>query len=472
MAFKRTKIVATLGPASQSEEIIKELIESGLDVARLNFSHGTHDEHLKRIEVVRKISKQIGKPVAIMQDLQGPKMRLGTLTTESIIVKKGDVITLFFGTTQIDDRIPVQFNIFPYLTQNTLVLINDGVIKLKVESFTPTSCTCSVIAGGEIRSHKGVNVPGIHIENAELSEKDKSDLQFGIANNVDYIAISFVQTGSDIIAIKELLKKESYQPKVLSKIECRAAIHNLESIIRESDAVMVARGDLAIEVGQEEVPLIQRRIITLAKKYATPVIVATQMLESMIHSSEPTRAEVNDIATAVLDTVDAVMLSAESAHGDYPVEAVQMMDRIIKRVEQHQFEQRYSYIPQDLEKITDQTTAITSAAALLAHEMQASCMYVLTSSGLTAFKLAAHRPHQPIIAITNSELVQRQLSLIWGIKALLFASTSSNEDILRQAIVEGKKDNFLAAGNIVVMVSSNQPSVMGTTNMIKLETIR
>ena len=468
---KKTKIVATLGPASDTYEVIKELVLAGLNVARLNFSHGTHPEHLGRLQIVRQLSKELETPIAIMQDLQGPKIRLGTCDNESIVVQRGDTIGLELGLEQKNKNLPVQFDIFKTLSAGDEVLINDGLVKLKVENVTESSADCIVVAGGEIRSHKGINVPGKRIQNATLSQKDLQDLEFGIQHNVDYIALSFVQDGDDIKKVRTLLEKYEYQPKIISKIECLAAVQNLESIIKESDGVMVARGDMAIEVGQEEVPLIQRKIIELCKKYNTPVIVATQMLESMIHNIEPTRAEVNDIATAVLDQVDAVMLSAESAHGDYPIQAVQMMAKIIKRVEEYQKESDKQFVPLQIRDSIHKTPAITSAAALLSYELRAKVVFAITSTGNTAFKLATNRITTPMVAITNNEFTYRQLALVWGITSYFVPEIHSNEHAVEEALSYIKKVMKLENGDNVIVVASNQPSIAGTTNIIRVEVI-
>ena len=467
--FKKTKIIATIGPASESEKILRQLIDAGMNVARLNFSHGTHEEHKKRIDTIRQLAKKLHKPIGIIQDLQGPKIRLGILQHEPLLLKKDQILTLCFANTQTDEKIPVQTNIFPYVQTGNDILINDGIIRIRVKSKTPTSAVCQVIDGGEIRSHKGINLPHTVIPNASLTEKDIKDLSFGLLEKVDYIALSFVQKKEDIQQLRKILEKNSYQPKIIVKIECGSAIDHLEEIILASDVVMVARGDLAVEIGQEEVPLIQRRIIELCRKYAKPVIVATQMLESMVVNAQPTRAEVNDVATAVMDEVDAVMLSAESAQGNYPTESVQMMDRIIRRIEAHasQLEKR-----ENIQRTLDsQLHAIAFSSDMLANAIQAKVLLALTQSGTTAIELSRFRPHMPIISLSDSELTCNQLSLVWGVKSIHVKKIKNNLTTFAQGITIAKEKGILKKNDKVVLVGGTNPGISGHINTIQVETV-
>lgn len=468
--FKRTKIVATIGPASESEEKLQEIIAAGLNVARLNFSHGTHADHKERIIKLRTISKKVGKPVAILQDLQGPKIRLGNLKENSLILQKGETIALEFGKEQTSQNIPVQVDIFPYLEKGHHILINDGVIRLVVNHIDDGVAQCTVVAGGEIKPHKGVNLPNTQLPSMALTEKDKEDLAFGLANAVDYVAISFVQSEKDINYVRKLMAMHHHQPKIIAKIECGPAVQNLDAIMEAADGVMVARGDLAVEVGQEEVPIIQRMIIQKARSIHKPVIVATQMLESMVKNAEPTRAEVNDVATAVLDQVDAVMLSAESAHGDYPIEAVAMMEKIIKRVERYLNESSKS-LDFKAHKSHRQVDAIASASAVLALELQAKVILALTESGVTAQELSSYRPFVPVLAVTDNELTYNQMALLWGVKAFFLAKIIDNDEAYTKVIGEFKNKKLIENGDIIVHVAGTHPGVSGHINSIKVATV-
>ncbi len=468
--FKKTKIVATIGPASESEETLREIVSAGLNVARLNFSHGTQQDHKERIIKLRNIAKEVGKPIAILQDLQGPKIRLGNLKENSIMLKKGETVSLHFGKEQTTDSIPVQVDIFPYLKQGDHVLINDGVIRLVVNEITDGVAKTTVVAGGEIKPHKGVNLPHTQLPSMALTDKDKEDLEFGLTNAVDYVAISFVQSAEDIMYVKKLMGVHTHQPKIIAKIECGPAVHNLDAILDVADGVMVARGDLAVEVGQEEVPIIQRTIIQKARTIHKPVIVATQMLESMIHNAEPTRAEVNDVATAVLDQVDAVMLSAESAHGDYPVESVMMMERIIKRVERYMHETS-TISDSKSYKSHKQVDAIASAATVLALHLKAKLLLALTESGITAQELASYRPYVPTLAVTDNELTYHQMALLWGVKSFFIPKIIDNDEAYAKVIGDLKTKKLVHNGDVIVHVAGTHPGVSGHINSIKVATV-
>ncbi|HXS14810.1 MAG TPA: pyruvate kinase [Candidatus Saccharimonadales bacterium] len=466
--FKKTKIVATIGPASESEEKLRELIDAGLNVARLNFSHGTQDDHKERLQKIRKLSLEMEKPVAILQDLQGPKIRLGNLKKDNIL-KKGESVTLCHGDNQITGDIPVQIDIFPHLKTGDPILINDGIIRLEVKELPGKSAVCTVVAGGEIKSHKGVNLPNTQLPSMALTEKDKSDLAFGLENEVDYVAVSFVQSEEDILYVKKLMQQHVHQPKIVAKIECGPAVRNLHKIIDASDAVMVARGDLAVEVGQEEVPILQRSIITYAKRTHKPVIVATQMLESMIHNAEPTRAEVNDVATAVLDGVDAVMLSAESASGDYPVESVAMMKRIIKRVERflHESREEHEFHPHGDHSQID---AIAESASLLSLKLGAKAILCLTQSGVTAQELSSYRPSVPIFVLTDNKYTYQWLALLWGVKCFLVDKITDNSNSYGKIVKKLQDMDVLHSGDRVVEVAGTHPGVSGHINSITVYT--
>jgi len=470
--LKRTKIVATLGPASDSPQILEQLVKNGMNVARLNFSHGTQAWHLETAEKVRKVSEKLRKPIAIMQDLQGPKFRIGQLMEEKIDIKKGQKIVLFHGATQIDDRIPVPMDMFPYLKPEDRILIQDGIIRLSVISVDKRKkeALCEVRVANPIKSKKGMNIPDTKLPPMSLTEKDLDDLTITGKLNPDYVAFSFVQDVDDIYNLRKILSKHRNPPKIIVKLETREGVKNLEAIIKETDAIMVARGDLAVEIDPENVPLVQRQVIKLARKHHTPVIIATQMLESMVTSPEPTRAEVSDVATAILEHVDAVMLSAESATGMYPVEAVAMQKRIIKRVERHRHEFLTDFTLEVLEESTSQTTAVAGAASILAHQVKAALIVVETTSGKTASRVASYRPVTPIVAVTDEEKTSTQLALVWGIKSFYYKTDTSvhtRSFILREI----KRRGYVNTGDKIVYVTGARPHVIGGTNSIKVETI-
>lgn len=464
---KKTKILATLGPTASTHEQIKTLIVKGVNGVRLNFSHGTHQEHTERIAIVRKIEQELQTPVAIVQDLQGPKIRVGTLT-EHVDLEKDQTITLTLGEKQQGKTIPVQHNIFPYLIKGNRILINDGIITLTVTKADKNSAECRVVYGGIVSSHKGINLPDTTLPGASLTEKDIADLAVGIQHHVDYVAISFVQTADDVKKLKTILGDYEYKPKIIVKIETKAAITHLEDILQETDAVMIARGDLAVEIGQEEVPIIQRIIIKQAAKYDKPVIVATQMLESMIHQPEPTRAEVNDVATAVLDKVDAVMLSAETANGKYPSVTVGIMDRIIKRVERYFIETHREYTFASSESHEEQTAAIAASASLLAHQLSAKVIIALTASGHTAIRLSSYKPHAPIIALTDNQATYKQLTLVWGVIPHFVKEIKNNQNVYSNILEQLSEEKTIKKDDKIVLVSGRHPGVKGDTNIINV----
>jgi pyruvate kinase len=470
--LKRTKIVATLGPASDSPKMIEQLVKNGMNVARLNFSHGTQEWHLETAEKVRRVSEKLKKPIAIMQDLQGPKFRIGQLMEEKIDIKKGQEVILFHGETQVDDRIPVPMDMFPYLKADDRILIQDGIIRLSVISVDKRKkeALCEVRVANPIKSKKGMNIPDTKLPPMSLTEKDLNDLTITGKLNPDYVAFSFVQDVDDVIQLREILSKHKNPPKIIVKLETREGVKNLAAIIQATDAIMVARGDLAVEIDPENVPLVQKQVIALARKYHTPVIVATQMLESMVNNPEPTRAEVSDVATAILDHVDAVMLSAESATGMYPVEAVAMQKRIIKRVERHRHEFMEEYYLDKLEESTTQTTAVAGAACILAHQLKARLIVVETTSGKCATRVASYRPTTPIVAVTDEEKTAGQLALVWGVKSF-YHKTDTSVHTRSYILREIKRRGYVKTGDKIVYVTGQRPHVIGGTNSIKVETI-
>lgn len=470
--FKKTKIIATIGPATDSEEILNQLISHGMNVARLNFSHGVHEDHKRRFTRIRELEKTRGEPIAVIQDLQGAKIRLGTLNNETQVLKQGQEVFLYFGKQQeVSDHLPVQYDIFPYLKKDGDVLIDDGRIRLRVFSASKDHALCKVIIGGEIRSNKGLNLPYTRLPNPSFTQKDREDLAFGLELGVDYVAVSFVQAAEDVEIVKRYIASEGKRAKVIVKIEQAEAIKNLEEIIETADAVMIARGDLAIEVGQEEVPILQRRIVKLCSDKGVPVIVATQMLESMIHSATPTRAEVNDVATAVFQNVDAVMLSAETALGEYPVECVKMMKQIIKRVENYEKGVHQDHSTYQVIHTQNQTDAIARAATMLAHQLGASMLIALTATGSTGRSIAHARPAGPLFVISDNNSVYRQLALLWGVQPYFIPKIISNTKAFDEVIAILTEQGHLKKHDLYVVVEGTHPGKAGHTNTIRVGSI-
>ncbi len=462
---KKTKILATLGPATSKESILQELVSAGMNAARFNFSHGTQDDHKKRLDILRRIENDTGKPIAIVADLQGRKIRLGTLQQE-VILQEGQEVVLYHSLEQIDTRIPVQINIFKDLKPGNHILINDGIVRLAVQEIFHDKARCQVLTGGKISSHKGINLPDAKLTGSALTQKDKDDLAFILPLGIEYVAISFVQDADDIIEAKKTIAQYTKETKVIAKIECNEAIRNLEEIIAVSDMVMIARGDMAVEISQEDVPIIQRKIIHLCRKRSVPVIVATQMLESMIFAKEPTRAEVSDVASAVFDMVDTVMLSAETASGKYPVYAVSMMDKIIQRI--GAFFESESLEPTIGESYMneEQTAAIANAATVLAKQLHAKCIATITESGHTAREVARYRSKVPIIAVTDDYKIYRQLILLWGVVPYYLEVIKSTEEAFKMITAWLEKEKMIRKHDRIVVITGSLPGVTGNTNTI------
>ncbi len=431
LAERRAKIVATIGPSTRSPEALEKAIKAGMNVARLNFSHGTHEDHLAVLKTIRKLSKELQAPVSILQDLQGPKVRVGKFKNGFIEIKEDQIVTV-----TIDDvlgegsLIPSDFKeITMVVKPGDRVLLDDGLMELEIVKTGPKELQARVINGGVLKDRKGMNLPGIPLPIECLTEKDRRDLIFGIENEVDYIALSFVRKGQDIRILREILESKKSQARIIAKIEMQEALDNLEEIIRLSDAVMVARGDLAVEVGSSKLPGFQKKIIKLANEMQKPVITATQMLDSMVENPRPTRAEITDVANAVLDGTDALMLSAESASGKYPFRAIRQMHEIITEVEKG--DERYYKISMEHEFLSI-PSAIGASACLSALKLNAKAIVSLTTSGKTANIITSYRPQAKVIAVTDRIEVLNRLELIWGIQTFMIQPYSSMEDILSQ----------------------------------------
>jgi len=467
--MRRVKIVATIGPASNSPEILRKLVTAGLDVARLNFSHGTLEQHGRTIHTIREAALAAGRHVAILQDLQGPRIRIGSLSA-SVAASAGQVVTLAVEDGHADNaRIPVTYRQLPEdVKPGDRILIDDGMIELVVESSSRDEVRCRVVAGGTIQAHKGMNLPGVAVSAPTLGEKDRGDLAFGLAQGVDYVALSFVRGPEDLTMAREVIRTQGGDLPLIAKIERPEAVERLEQILAVSDGIMIARGDLAIETSPEAVPLIQKRIIHACAEGRVPVITATQMLESMTGSPRPTRAEASDVANAVFDGTDAVMLSGETAAGRYPVEAVQTMARIVEAAEAGQETTRAPESPQAQASFPQ---AVCSAGARAARETGAKVVVAFTESGTTARLLSKERPPVPIIAYTPYEAIQRRMMLYWGVLPRAMRTIPNTDDLIRELEHSLRAEKLADAGDRIVILLGAPAGMKGGTNLMKLHTI-
>lgn len=475
MEFKKTKIVATLGPASSSDEVLLDIIKSGVNVCRVNFSHGSHKEYKDLINRVRAINKELGKSVAILADLQGPKIRIGEIENNEVILEDGKEVIMeskdeFVGNA---DRFFVHYDHFARdLKRGEVVLVDDGKIVLEVlESDSKKHLVkAKVVAGGKLSSKKGVNLPNSKLSIPSLTEKDLEDLDFAIENELEWVALSFVRSARDIIELKHLIKEKGGKSKIIAKIEKPEAVKHIDDIIREADALMVARGDLGVELPLEEVPLLQKRLVKKSLRFAKPVIIATQMMESMITHYRPTRAEVNDVANAVMDGADAVMLSAETSVGKYPVEVVKTMAKIIAEVETSDEDFNYEFPPKGDEErfITD---SICYSATRLSQRVEAKGIVTMTHSGYTAFKIASFRPAATIFVFSSNREILNMLSLVWGVKAFYYDKFVSTDHTIADIKYILKKEGFVSEGDLVINIASMPIRDKGQVNMVKLSQI-
>ena len=462
-----TKIVCTIGPASESPEIIRAMIKGGMNVARLNFSHGNHREHKKKIQVIRSVSDELSHPVAILQDLAGPKIRVGILPEPGVRLEPGQTFTLASQDVEgTRDRVSVSYSSLPEEVEpGDRILLSDGSIELVVQGKSQFEVYCEVVTGGMLTSHKGLNLPTGTIRAPSFTETDREDLLFGLENGVDFVALSFVRTAEDILRVKEVIRQRKGDVPVIAKIERHEALDYIDSIIEETDGIMVARGDLGVEIPLEDVPVIQKMLIHKANAAGKPVITATQMLRSMENSPRPTRAEAADVANAVLDGTDAVMLSEETATGDYPVQAVQFMARIIKSAEKNFFHERYlQLLPK--KEVPD---SVAHAACVLANHLDASAIVAPTLSGKTAMHISRFRPQQPIIALSPSGDVVRRLTLFWGCLPYLVPEPTDTDDMIESSAQLVLKTGYVSKKDLVIMTAGHPVGVAGTTNMVRVK---
>jgi pyruvate kinase len=469
MDFKNTKIVCTIGPSSSTEEVFTQLAESGLNVARLNFSHGNHEERIEQIAMIRKVAKKLGKTITIFADLSGPKMRLGKFEGVKEI-KTGEKVDLSIEPKE--NELPMQFDLSPFIEVDQRIYLNDGLVELRVTSTDGKTVKTVAENDGWVSSNKGVNVPDTNLRGTAFTEKDEADAVFALGQGVDYLALSFVQTTDDMKRAKELIAEHNPKVKIIVKIEKNEAVDNLDSIVKETDAIMVARGDMGIEMNPADVPIVQQRLIKLCRQYQKPVIVATQMLESMIENPRPTRAEVSDVANAVLDQADCVMLSAESANGKYPVEAVKVMDSIIRNVEQYPDYKHFTKIDWSAIEVENiEFNAIASAAASLANRVGAKGIVVGTATGKTAKMVSAFRPNVKIVAVTHDETTSNQMGLVWGAHPLIVKPTDDFNKFQEEIMEQLRENKVFDKGDKLIIVIGRTAGMSGTTDTIKIATI-
>lgn len=471
-----TKIVCTLGPSSNSVDMLMQLIRSGVDVVRLNFSHGSHEEHLGTLRNVQEAVKRTGEFITVLQDLQGPKIRIGSFKTPFVELRAGASFTI--TTDQItgdETRVSTTYtNLIKDVHPGDMILLDDGKLRVRVQEVKGTSVLCEVIVGGTLSANKGINLPNVAVSTPSLTEKDLRDLDFGIKHDADYIALSFVRTAEDIRqlrkAIVERIEKNRFLP-IVAKIEKPQAVENIDEIIAEADAIMIARGDLGVELPPEDVPMLQKKIIRKCSAAGKPVIIATQMLESMINNPTPTRAEANDVANGVVDGADAVMLSGETSVGKYPLEAVQMMHRIITKVESEQLNtQRISdHIPHG---VANRHDALARAACVLAEQMNASAIVCVTHSGKTARVVSRYRPRTRILAVTDRGKILRRLNLIWGVHGIVVDSLEHDSDKALKQIQERLLNlGLIQRGEYIVLLAGQPFFARGSTNFIEVEKV-
>jgi pyruvate kinase len=467
LRYCRTKIVCTLGPASSSREALRSLIEAGLDVARINFSHSTHEQHAETIALVREVAAELGRPIAILGDLQGPRIRIGDLPATRVLAEGQDVVLAPEHQAQ-GNEIPITYEpLANDVHVGDRVLINDGLIDLVVLDVQKPRVTARVLHGGELSSHKGMNLPGVQVSAPSMTDKDREDIAFAVAQDLEYVALSFVRRAQDIAELRALIPSSTL---VVAKIEKDSALANIETIVAASDAVMVARGDLGVELPFEEVPYAQKRIISLCNRLGRPVITATQMLESMIQHPRPTRAEASDVANAILDGTDAVMLSAETAAGHYPRLAVEAMTRIIHTIEATPGQFRREDQRRG-EGTTSTEFAIAAASNAAVTMLHAPALIVFTKSGFSARVVASHRPSVPILVLTDSARTYRQLALVWGVIPELVPHCNTYDEMVRLALAAVQRRELATTGDRVVVTAGVPFDVPGTTNVLKVETV-
>ena len=470
--MRKTKIICTLGPSTDKGDVLRELIANGMNVARFNFSHGSYEEHGGRLANLKALREELGKPVAALLDTKGPEIRLKEFKNGVEMLEAGQTFTLTTreveGTKEICS---VTYKDLPHdVHEGGTIMLDDGLIMLRIEKVTDTDITCTVLNSGKIKTKKGVNVPGVHLSMPYLSQKDREDIIFGIQNGFDFIAASFVRTAQDVYDIRNLLNEYDSNIRIIAKIENREGVNNIDSILSAADAVMVARGDLGVEIDFTELPGIQKSVIDRSFSFGKPIVTATQMLDSMMVNPRPTRAEISDVANAIYDGTSAIMLSGETAAGAYPVEALKTMSAIAERTENepHYRDERFKDAAHGQISVSDATA---HAACLTARDVNAAAIVTVSESGNTARLLSKYRPTQPIIACVMNEQVQRQLSLSWGITTLLMGPAKSTDELIEMSTALAQKNGYLHNGELAVVTAGVPVGVSGTTNMIKIHMV-
>ena len=469
--MRKTKIICTLGPSTDQEGVLRELVANGMNVARFNFSHGSHEEHLGRFEKLKAIREELGKPVAALLDTKGPEIRLKDFKNGTEMLEAGQTFTL--TTREVEGTKEICSITYKDLPQDVqpggTIMLDDGLIKLQIVTVNDTDIVCKVLNNGKIKNKKGVNVPGVHLSMPYMSQRDRDDIIFGAQQGFDFIAASFVRTAQDVYDIRNLLNEYDSDIRIIAKIENREGVNNIDSILAAADAVMVARGDLGVEIDFTELPGIQKNIIERSFSFGKPIVTATQMLDSMIVNPRPTRAEISDVANAIYDGTSAIMLSGETAAGAYPVEALKTMSAIAERTEQENHA-RFVPLTENTGKISV-SDATAHAACLTAKDVNAAAIVTVSESGNTARLLSKYRPKQPIIACVMDEQVQRQLSLSWGITSLLMGPAHSTDELIEMSTALAEKNGYLHNGELTVVTAGVPVGVSGTTNMIKIHMV-
>ncbi len=472
--MRKTKIICTLGPATDTDEMVEQLINEGMNVARFNFSHGTYEEQSKRMDRVRRMRKKCGKPVAMLLDTKGPEIRLGTFKEGKIALKLDQKFNLVCDEVEGNEKqVSVTYDrLYQDVTVGSTILIDDGLVELRVEAIRDKTVQCVVRNDGEISDHKGVNLPGIHVNLPYLSEKDRADILFGIKNDVDFIAASFVRSAFDVKLIRNLLDANGGASiNIIAKIENGEGVENIDEIIRESDAIMIARGDMGVELPEEEVPIVQKMIINKVYEAGKQVIIATQMLDSMMKNPRATRAETADVANAVYDGTSAIMLSGETAAGRFPLEALKTMVRIAERTEQD-VDYKKRFYGRERVANPDVTDAICHATCTTAYDLNASAIVTVTKSGRSARMISRYRPACDIIGGSTSEKVCRQINMSWGVVPVLLEEKKEVFELFDHVIETARSKGYIASGDMVVITSGLPIGISGTTNMIKVETVK
>ena len=470
--MRKTKIICTLGPSTDKDGVLRELIANGMNVARFNFSHGSHEEHKGRLDLLKSLREELGKPVAALLDTKGPEIRLKDFKNGTEMLEAGQTFTL--TTRDVEGTKEICSITYKDLPQDVApggtIMLDDGLIKLQIQTVNDTDIVCTVLNNGKIKNKKGVNVPGVHLSMPYMSQRDKDDIIFGIEQGFDFIAASFVRTAQDVYEIRNLLNAYDSNIRIIAKIENREGVNNIDSILAAADAVMVARGDLGVEIDFTELPGIQKTIIDRSFSFGKPIVTATQMLDSMMVNPRPTRAEISDVANAIYDGTSAIMLSGETAAGAYPVEALKTMSAIAERTEQEGHYLRGRLMEPNTGKISV-SDATAHAACLTAKDVNAAAIVTVSESGTTARLLSKYRPQQPIIACVMREQVQRQLSLSWGITPLMMSLAHSTDELIEMSTALAKENGYLHNGELAVVTAGVPVGVSGTTNMIKIHMV-